>query len=1046
MSQEDKASIEESAGETGISRRKFLQATAGAAGARLAAGQQAHAAQSKNRHQQASHTRPPNDGIEPDVQDSLNAMNDSFTEPPPRCRPHTRWWWMGNALTKKDITWQLEQMRDQGIGGVEQITMEPVYKRGNHPYLSPAYFELITHAIHEAKRLDMEVSLNFGGPGWIWGGDWLPKRYWCQNLLASATELDGGQTFEGNLPTDAVLNPHDIPRSRPKILPADRVMAVVAGRVTGDKIERSSLVDLTAQTKGRRLTWKVPGGRWRLMAFWLVDCKKSGVLDPLSREAMSYYCDYLGGKFRAHFGDEFGKTVESFFGDSFEVPNYRNGIYWNNQMLGEFKKRKGYDLTTYLPALWFEVDDISPKIRYDVNDFLAATGMQAFFATFLGWCHRNGVRGRIQPYGFVTDILKGAGVTDIPEMEVTPGEKDAAPWFDTRIGPKAYVSSGAHLYGRNVVSVEAYTFQHWQPGRSTLEQLKISSDMFLRWGANKFYNSGFTGTPEHEFVPSRRFDAEITVSPVNVWWPYYHLLGDYVARCSALLRYGRPVADIAVYSPLANQWTLDVMNVRHWGRDFDWGDLARLILSNGYDFDLVNDDVLQNHARLANGVIRVRDLAYRILIVPNIQALPLESLKRIRQFARDGGTVIALERIPGASTGLADYRAQDAEVRSIARDMFREPAGQDGTGAHPYGRGRTYLIKNVLNRTNVLSRRASVFDPFVNTLRRHVRPDFGINFVRQDIRRNNGLTYKHRKLADADVYFVSNVQNEPVDMRVAFRVSGKVPQRWNPYNGEMKALYEYDPKPDHTVLPVRLAPYESAIFVFAAGKSKHVVDSTFAEILDFDSQGLTALAAQNGTHMAAPGGIGRPGVRRVQVNSVPGPFEIDGEWRLRLEGKDFPQVNATLSRLVSWTDYAGTRHFSGTGRYQITFDLPAAYTAADLQLLLSMGAVGDVADVRLNGNRAGVIWMRGQTLDVTSSVRSGKNEMTVLVTNTLINRVAGWKSVPPLPPHLKALYGGSIEDNTPQGRRLFGFKPLPRSGLLGPVLITPLKRVRLGLK
>jgi hypothetical protein len=64
------------------------------------------------------------------------------------------------------------------------------------------------------------------------------------------------------------------------------------------------------------------------------------------------------------------------------------------------------------------------------------------------------------------------------------------------------------------------------------------------------------------------------------------------------------------------------------------------------------------------------------------------------------------------------------------------------------------------------------------------------------------------------------------------------------------------------------------------------------------------------------------------------------------------------------------------------------------------------------------------------------------VTNTLINRVAGWKNVPPLPPNLKALYGGGLQENTPQARELFGFEPLPRSGLLGPVHITPLKRVR----
>jgi hypothetical protein len=950
---------------------------------------------------------------------------------------------MGNALSKEDITWQLEQMRTHGIGGVEQITMQPVYERGNHPYLSPEYFDLLAHAVREAKKRNMEVSLNFGGPGWIWGGDWVPKEDRCKNLLASSTDFNGPVVFQGDLPTDAMLNPRDVPRSRPKIEPQDQLVAVVAGRLDdGGHLLHSSLISLTARTVGRHLTWDVPKGRWRLMAFWLVDCSREPVVDHLSKRAMEFYCDYLGSKYRAAVGDEFGKTIESMFMDSFEVPIFRNGIYWNDQLLKEFKRRKGYDLEPLLPALWWEVDDLSPKIRYDVNEFLNQVGLEAFFETFLGWCHRNRVRGRIQPYGFVTDILQGAGMADIPEMEITAGEKDAVPWFDTRIGPRTYVPSGAHLYGRNTASVEAYTYQHWEPGRSTLEDLKISSDMFLRSGANKFYNSGFTGTPERDFVPSRRFDAEITVSPVNTWWPYYPLLADYVARCSALLRYGHPVADIAVYSPLANQWTLDVLNARRWPRDFDWGDLSKLILSNGYDFDLINDDVLLHHSDLSAGTIQVRNLIYKILVVPNIHALPLASMKRIQEFAQNGGTVIALEQTPGASTGLADYQNNDAEVRAIATDMFRQPVGMNGTGEHEYGRGRTYFMKKVLERTDPLDLRSSVFDPFVNTLRRHVPPDMSIDFVREGLRENNGLVFLHRTLPQADIYFVANVQDRAIDMPVAFRVTGMAPQAWNPYNGEIKPLFEYDQQDGRTVVPLRLAPFESTILMFTSQERPHVAYSDFAKVVDVDSEGFVALAARNGVHSVVPSGAGWHSTQSVSVDSLPAPYEISGNWQLTLEGPGFPRTERALSHLASWTDDPDTKYFSGTGRYIISFDLPPSYVVPDLLLQLSVGDVGNVADVEMNGKPVGVIWVRGQTLDVTSAVKAGRNEMTVRVTNTLINRVAGWTSAPPLPANLQALYGRGVEDDTPLGRRLFGFSPLPRSGLLGPVLITPLKRVQ----
>jgi hypothetical protein len=377
------------------------------------------------------------------------------------------------------------------------------------------------------------------------------------------------------------------------------------------------------------------------------------------------------------------------------------------------------------------------------------------------------VKARIQPYGFVTDILEGAGMAHIPELEITPGEKDAVPWFDTRVGPRAYTASGAHLYGRNVVSVEAYTYMHWQQARDTMEELKIASDGFLRAGANKFYNHGYTGTPEREFVPPRRFGAEMLVSHVNIWWPFYRHLSDYVARASVVMRYGRPVADIAVYSPLANQWTLDVLNARRWTRDFDWGDLGQLIWANGYDFDVINDDVLQHHAKLDGGSIRVRDLDYRVLVLPNIHAMPLESLRRIEEYVKGGGVVVALEQTPQASTGLAGHIEHDAQARAISDALFRETR---------YGAGHTVLLQKVMERRDMLDWKSSVFDPFVNALREHVAPDLAIDFVREAMRENNGLMFAHRTAPDADIYFLANMQDRPLATRVAFRVTGKAPQ------------------------------------------------------------------------------------------------------------------------------------------------------------------------------------------------------------------------------------------------------------------------------
>ncbi|MFB3787764.1 MAG: glycosyl hydrolase [bacterium] len=975
----------------------------------------------------------------------LEAMRRHFLHPPSDCRPRTRWWWMGNAAAKEDITWQLEEMADKGIGGVEQITMEAVYEKGNVPYLSGEYFEKLGHAVQTAKRLGMNVSINFGGPGWVIGGAWVPPRDRSKCLVPTSIDLEGPQTIRMYLPRQLRRPVHSWELPAQEITRDDQLLAVVAGKRSGEGLEATPAIVLTSRVKDGAIEWQVPEGRWRLMAFWLKYTGQGDAVDHFSRSAMRRYCEYLGGRFYEELGSEFGKTVDSFFCDSFEVALAPNGVYWSEGLLEEFQRRKGYDLTVYLPAVWWDMGEITPKIRYDVNEFLHQTGLEAFFQTFLDWCAEHGVPGRIQPYGFATDTIQGAGMTPIPEMEITAGEKDAVPWFDTRIGPKKYVASGAHLYGRNLVSAEAYTFLHWQPYRATLEELKIAGDDFLRNGANLFYNHGYTCLPERDAVPSRSMGAAIHISPDNVWWNDYPLLAEYLARCCWMLRQGECTADIAVYSPLANQWTLDCLNARRWTRDFDWGSLGGLITANGYDFDLLNDDIIQNHAVVEGGRLRVRHLQYPIIILPNLQALPLATLEVIQTFVRMGGTAIALERLPGSSTGLRGYPQNDQRLREIVHELFDESREEDETAPKRYGEGLTYCIKNVIGRTDPLDRRSSALDPFVNTLRRHVHPDFDIDCNREGMRQNDGLTFIHRRLDNAELYFVTNIQDRPVHFPVTFRVRRAVPQEWNPGAGAVRPLHQYRETPEGIEIPLALAPYESTFFLFETGEPPiHVTQSSFHDIPRMTGTTLEAIVNRNGV-FSAQLSHGRGKTDPVRVDDLPAPLAVEGEWILTLEGREFPRIEKTLDRLESWTLDPQTRHFSGRARYDIAFEVPSSYFQENIQLELDPGKIGNVGEFWINETPRGTVWMRGQALDLTGALRPGANRMTVYVTNTLINRISHYTGPEPIPENLVPLYGRAVPP-LPRGRHSpIGFTPLPPSGLLGPVSIIPYKKMELAI-
>ena len=825
----------------------------------------------------------------------------------------------------------------------------------------------------------------------------------------------------------------------------EKLIAVVAGKLVNNSIDESTLVVLTSKMNKGNLEWEVPQGEWRLMAFWLARNDAYNAVDHFNKASMRRYCNSIGEKFKTAIGNEFGKTVDSFFGDSFELPYLASGIKWSTGLIEEFEKRKGYDITQYLPAIWWQLGDISPGIRYDVNDFLNEIGREAFFETFLGWCEENGVKGRIQPYGFETDILQAAGLTHIPEMEITPGEKDQHPWFDTRIGPKKYVASGAHIYGRDIISAEAFTFLHWERYRATLEEIKIAADGFLRSGATKFYNHGYSFLPERDLAPSRRMPWAPQINPTNVWWEYYPKLTQYIARSSFLLRQGSFAPDIAIYSPLANQWSKNTLDARRWTRSFDWGELGNLLISNGYDFDLLNDDALQNIAGFEKGLIRIRDMEYKILLIPNIEYIPLETLQAIENYVRGGGVVIALDRLPQFSTGLNGSEHNNEELQKIIRLMFRDLSGKDIRAVN-YGDGRVHFLNKVIHREIWWDQYSASLDPFIKIIKKYIQPDFGIDFAHEGIRKNNGLTFLHRKLKDADIYFVSNIQNRSSSIPVTFRVKNRTVWKWDPYTGKTAQLFHYKENGTGIEIPLKLNPWESTILIFEKGEDElHVEETDLSEILAVSENNIQAVATENGMFHTKVMKNSVVSDKSIRVYDVPSPLQIAGTWNLTLESEHFDRVEKKLFMLGSWTEDPGIRYFSGTGRYEITFEIPGNYIRENISLYLDPGRVGNIGDVRINGREAGIVWMTGQTLEITGLVHAGENTLELYVTNTSINRVSAFKEPLPVPPDLHQKYGKRKSGESTGLPREFGFEPLPASGLMGPVRIIPGKKVVISL-
>jgi hypothetical protein len=154
------------------------------------------------------------------------------------------------------------------------------------------------------------------------------------------------------------------------------------------------------------------------------------------------------------------------------------------------------------------------------------------------------------------------------------------------------------------------------------------------------------------------------------------------------------------------------------------------------------------------------------------------------------------------------------------------------------------------------------------------------------------------------------------------------------------------------------------------------------------------------------------------------PHEITGSWTVQFDPKWGGPESVVFEHLVSWTQRPeeGIKYFSGTATYRKTFDLPETLCRPGQHLALDLGEVKNLAEVRLNGHRLGILWAMPFRVEVTDAIKPVGNELEIEVVNFWPNRIIGDQFLPPD----KRFTRTNI-------RKLTKDTPLVESGLLGPV-------------
>ena len=728
------------------------------------------------------------------------------------------------------------------------------------------------------------------------------------------------------------------------------------------------------------------------------------VLDHYNRAALERYLEAVGDKLLSAGG------IRSVFCDSLEV--YRAS--WTAKMPEAFATLRGYDILPHLEALFDNLHPDARDIRCDFWRTLSELAETEFVKPLGEWARRRGVTTQVEAYGTPPVSLASYRWVDVPV-----GEHYEWKEFST----SRWASSGAHLAGKPVVLAEAWTWTNL-PNRfaDTLEDLKLCSDLHFLCGINALYGLTYAYSPEPLGTPGWIPYFGPAVNHTSPFWPYFSHLADYVNRASYVLQQGKPVAEIGLYLPaedamadnppeqLLLNWAVrdrlssngippefSLTNALHYESN-----VVKTIVTHGYSLDGVDAFTLPR-MEAREGRLRLGDCDFAVVILPNLTGIDLPALRKVAEFVHEGGSVIATRRLPETAWGLHEREENRAAVKKLVGELFGALPSGSAFVDHRYGRGRAIFVADELGSLR-------------KALGQVCPPD--IRFIEA----SEHVSFIHRRAPDRDFYFLANTSKDPQRLDAEFHAKG-VPEWWLLESGATELVPVFEPTGAGTRLRFTLGPLESRVYSFAPQDRQAVAFES-----DLDIQESSAKAWSSGRFFVR----GRRGRQSIDVIGLPAPVVLLPSWGLSFEGSSIKPLR--LESLVSWTEITTARFFSGRGVYEAEVENPFA-PSADLGVVLDLGSVRETADVSVNGTAVGVKWMRPYRLDVSATLRRGRNSIRIVVTNLLINRILGEGPI-----DYSAVYA-KYGNRFPPGEEWDSVRdPFP-SGLLGPVRLVYYRRL-----
>ena len=546
---------------------------------------------------------------------------------PPREYSSAPLWVWNDMLTDEEVVSTMEDLASQHV---KQVFVHP--RPGlMTPYLSEEWFRLWKLALKTAERLDMNV--------WIYDENSYPSGFaggWVPELMP--------ESVGRGLVVKQVKRAQEID---PNALAVFRLEADRYENVTQVSKEQKSLPDgqylVFSLVRAGPSPWH--GGR----AY--VDLLYPGVTEKFLEVTLEAY--------RREVGQAFGQRIPGSFTDEPRLLS-AGQLTWTEDLPAEFQKRFGYNLVDHLPSLVQSVGEWK-KVRYDYYHLLLDLFVERWARPYYEWCEQHHLEftGHYWEHEwplcrFVPDNMAMYAWHQRPAIDCLMNqyaEHTHAQFGNIRAVRE--LSSVADQCGRTRTLCELYGAGGWD---LRFQDMKRIADWLGVLGVNTF--------DEHlSYVTirgARKMDHPQSFSYHEPWWPFYHVIADYLTRLSLVLSSGERVNEILVLEPTSTAWLYQVdqgtsSHLEQLGANFF--NLVKSLEFAQIEYDLGCEHIMANLGRVQDGYLVVGKRKYHTIVLPQTcENLEKTTLELLREFLLAGGTVM----VCGDGPTLVDGRPAEA--------------------------------------------------------------------------------------------------------------------------------------------------------------------------------------------------------------------------------------------------------------------------------------------------------------------------------------------------------------------------------------------------